>query len=310
MERINETLKKLGNNTSFQERYRKMRNEVLRHPHVRAFIAKEGDNLSKEMIEKSLMTLYEYSQQSENCEGCQSLESCQNMMKGYRPELTVRRGAIGIQYTSCQKKILYDEKRKTESLIKSMYVPKDIVRASFSDYHMDSEGRLDAVDLAIEFVRSYSPEKKPKGLYLHGQFGVGKSFLLGAIANELAKKGVSSMIVYYPELMRELKSSIGDSTLNEKIEMIKRQPVLMIDDIGAEMMSSWTRDEVLGPILQFRMQENLSTFFSSNFDYDRLEHHLAYSQRGEEEKMKARRVLERIKYLTRPVLMSGPNRRR
>jgi primosomal protein DnaI len=138
---------------------------------------------------------------------------------------------------------------------------------------------------------------------------VGKSYLLGAIANELAKKQISSMIVYVPELFRELKSSIGDSTLNEKVEALKNEPILMMDDIGAEAVSSWTRDEILGPVLQFRMLENLPTFFTSNFDFKGLEHHLAYSQRGEEEKLKARRILERIRYLSEPIEVDGPNRR-
>jgi primosomal protein DnaI len=97
--------------------------------------------------------------------------------------------------------------------------------------------------------------------------------------------------------------------LNEKIEALKKEPILMLDDIGAEAMSSWTRDEVLGPILQFRMLEKLPTFFTSNFNLDQLEHHLTYSQRGEEEKMKARRIMERIKYLSEPVMLDGPNRR-
>jgi len=83
----------------------------------------------------------------------------------------------------------------------------------------------------------------------------------------------------------------------------------MLDDIGAEAVSSWTRDEVLGPILQFRMLESLPTFFTSNFDLKGLEHHLTYSQRGEEEKMKARRIMERIRALSEPVLVDGPNRR-
>ncbi len=117
------------------------------------------------------------------------------------------------------------------------------------------------------------------------------------------------MIVYVPELFRELKSSIGDSTLNEKLEAIKKEPVLMLDDIGAESMSSWVRDEILGPILQFRMLDNLPTFFTSNYDFQGLEHHLTYSQRGEEEKLKARRVMERIKYLAEPVSVTGRNRR-
>ena len=35
----------------------------------------------------------------------------------------------------------------------------------------------------------------------------------------------------------------------------------MIDDIGAESMTSWIRDDVLSVILQYRMQEQLVTFF-------------------------------------------------
>ena len=200
-----------------------------------------------------------------------------------------------------------DEKRKNEKLIKSLYVPKDILRASFDD--IDTDERSDAIQKALAFVLNYKEGNPIKGLYFYGQFGVGKSYLLGAIANELAAKRIPSMIVYVPELFRELKSSIGDSTLNEKLEAIKKEPILMLDDIGAESMSSWVRDEILGPILQFRMLDNLPTFFTSNYDFQGLEHHLTYSQRGEEEKLKARRVMERIKYLAEPVRVTGKNRR-
>ena len=103
-----------------------------------------------------------------------------------------------------------------------------------------------------------------KGLFYMESFGVGKSYLLGAIANQFAEKGISSLIVYVPEFLREMKQSLGDQTLNEKLEAVKNANILMLDDIGAEAMSSWTRDEILGSIMQFRMQEQLPTFFSSN----------------------------------------------
>lgn len=311
MERISDTLKRLGNHPNFQKRYEQMTQEILNHPHVRAFLLEHRNEVTKEMVEKNMMVLYEFANQIQNCDGCRSLDECPNLMKGYYPQLSIRKGVIDIHYKPCAKKILDDEKRKNETLIKCLYVPKDIMSASFANFDMTGNhaGRLEAVSLAMEFVENYKPNGKQKGLYIYGKFGVGKSFLLGAVANGLAEKNVSSMIVYFPELLRELKSSISDQTLNEKIENIKRQPVLMFDDIGAETMSSWVRDEVLGPILQFRMQEYLPTFFTSNFNYDELEHHLTYSQRGEVEQMKARRIIERIKFLTRPVFMDGPNRR-
>ncbi len=298
----------MASNESFQKRYEQQRKQVLQNPDVKAFLSQNQEAIDSVMIDKSMSKLYEYINQSKDCNKCESLDGCINFMKGYHPDLVLARNSIDVVYKQCPRKIMADEKKKNEKLIKSLYVPRDILEASFEEFEADT-GRLDAGDQAATFLMNYEAGKKPKGLYLYGKFGVGKSYLLGAIANELAKKQISSMIVYVPELLREMKGSIADSTLNEKIEALKKEPILMLDDIGAEAVSSWTRDEVLGPILQFRMLESLPTFFTSNFDFKGLEHHLTYSQRGEEEKMKARRIMERIRSLSMPVMVEGPNRR-
>ena len=83
----------------------------------------------------------------------------------------------------------------------------------------------------------------------------------------------------------------------EKPDAVKI-PILMIDDIGAESIS-WIRDDVLSVILQYRMQEQLVTFFSSNLDLKALEEHLTVTQRGEQEPLKARRIMERVRYLSK-----------
>ncbi len=308
LERINQTLKRLSSSENFQKRYEQQRQQVLQNQDVGEFLAKHKDVLDQATVERSMSKLYEFTNQSKECNRCESLEGCINFMKGYHPELVLNRNSIDVVYKRCPRKVVADEKKKHQNLIKSLYVPRDILEASFENFEGDL-GRLDAGDKAATFLMNYEAGLKPKGLYLYGKFGVGKSYLLGAIANELAKKQISTMIVYVPELLREIKGSIGDSTFNEKIEMLKKEQILMLDDIGAEAVSSWTRDEVLGPILQFRMLEKLPTFFTSNFDYQGLEHHLTYSQRGEEEKMKARRIMERIRSLSEPVLVDGPNRR-
>ncbi|WP_444508941.1 DnaA ATPase domain-containing protein, partial [Enterobacter mori] len=76
----------------------------------------------------------------------------------------------------------------------------------------DLNARIDAIGAANEFLSTYEPGKKAQGLYLYGKFGVGKTYLLGAIANELARKKISSMLVYFPEFLREIKSSIQDNS--------------------------------------------------------------------------------------------------
>ncbi|WP_108671244.1 primosomal protein DnaI [Peribacillus acanthi] len=311
MEKITKRLSKLTNTSQFNERYESIRNEVLNDPDIAVFLNKHSTSVTKEMVDKSLVKLYEFSTQSKNCEKCPSLEGCVNMMEGYHPELIIQRNRIDLQYDRCPRKMAADDRKRHESFIKSLYVPKDILSASMADFNSTNvtEERLFAVAEAMQFIEDLDQGRKAKGLYIHGSFGVGKSYLLGGIANELADRKIPTMIVYVPDFFREMKASIQDHSLNDKIDTIKKANILMLDDIGAETMSSWARDEVLGPILQFRMLESLPTFFTSNFDFQGLEAHMTTSQRGEVEQVKAKRLMERIRTLAKPVLLKGKNLR-
>ncbi|HDX9587451.1 primosomal protein DnaI [Bacillus multifaciens] len=310
MEPIQNTFAKLMQNENFKNRYEVLKEEVMAHPRVKSFIEEHQGEVTMSMVERSLVKLYEYIGQSVGCEDCSNLESCKNMIQGYEPKLIIQGKMIDIQYDRCVRKVAYDERKKHEKLVQSVYMPSDILQASMESLDLsDLEPRIHAIRAANEFLSEYEVGKKVQALYFYGSFGVGKTYLLGAIANELALRKISSMIVYLPEFLREIKSSLQNNTISEKIDAVKRVPVLMLDDIGAEAMSSFVRDDVLGAILQFRMLENLPTFFTSNFDFKQLEHHLTYTQRGEEEEMKAARIMERIKYLAKPIPIGGKNRR-
>ena len=82
----------------------------------------------------------------------------------------------------------------------------------------------------------------------------------------------------------------------------------MLDDIGAEEITPWVRDEVLGPLLHYRMVHKLPTFFSSNFNFEELEFHLSKTRQGAEI-TKASRIMERIKTITEDYELEGKNYR-
>lgn len=310
MEPIRETLKRVVNAPAFAERYNDMRKEVLENPGVQKFLEEHASEVDKSVVDRGMHKLYEYIDQSHDCNKCPSLEGCINHLKGFEPNLVLERNTIGIDYTACKSKTAHDNKRRASSLIHSMYMPKEVMQATLAGFEPDDSrmAAFRAVDAFLE--EATGPDNLPeKGLYFYGKFGVGKSYLLSAVANELAEMNVKSVLVFVPEFMREMKQAIGDQTLQEKVDYVKKADVLMLDDIGAEAMSSWTRDEVLGTILHYRMAEKLPTFMTSNFSYSELQHHLTYSQRGEKEDLKAARVMERIRALTAPVKLDGRNRR-
>ncbi|UKJ47706.1 primosomal protein DnaI [Lysinibacillus sp. ACHW1.5] len=296
---------------SFQERYEAMRREILEHPHVLEFLAQHADELNYDNVERNLPKLHEFISQSTECCGCDNTEHCTNYLKGFIPTLRVVRNSIEMDYVRCEQKIREEERRDVANMIASMHMPKDVLQATIHDLSIDDESRVAIAQKAAQFIKitKETGQLPAKGFYLYGKFGVGKSFVLGALANELASIKIRSVVVFVPEFLREMKNAIGDNTLNEKIDYIKKAPVLMLDDLGAETMTAWTRDEILGTIFHYRMAEQLPTFITSNFNYEELEHHLAQSQKGDIEVVKAGRIMERIKALTVPIEMRGKNRR-
>ncbi|MGE7940555.1 primosomal protein DnaI [Lysinibacillus xylanilyticus] len=308
---MNGPLKRAINVPSFQERYEAMRREILENPRVQEFLTEHANELGYATIERNLPKLHEFISQSTTCCGCDNTESCTNYLKGFLPTLRVLRSTIEIDYVRCEQKIREEERRDVANMIASMHMPKDVLQATIQDLLIDDESRVMIAQKAAQFVKTTLETGKlpAKGYYLYGKFGVGKSFVLGALANELASIKIRSVVVFVPEFLREMKNAIGDNTLNEKIDYVKKAPVLMLDDLGAETMTAWTRDEILGTIFHYRMAEQLPTFITSNFNYDELEHHLAQTQKGDIEVVKAGRIMERVKALTEPIEMRGKNRR-
>lgn len=282
--------------------------ELLRNPKIQTFLNHHSSQLSDDIIHRSMSRLNEYAEQSHNCT-CNSISECTNLIKGFQPTLVLENGVISVHYKPCEKEVVAEYNRKIQSHVQSLHIPKEIRNASFAHLEKKEDGRNQSILKAAAFCGNYSENNFTKGLYLHGSFGVGKTYLLGAIANELATKGIPSCIVHWADFLRELKGSFEDNTTNKKVESLKTVPVLMIDDIGSESVTGWVRDDVLGSILQYRMHENLSTFFTSNFNLNELENHFAHSQNGSTDSVKAKRIMERIKYLTEAVNVSGKNRR-
>ncbi len=64
----------------------------------------------------------------------------------------------------------------------------------------------------------------------------------------IAKRNVEMLMVYVPEFLGEIKAAIKTGEVEEKLSALKEVPVLILDDIGAESLSSWIRDDVLGAI--------------------------------------------------------------
>lgn len=281
----------------------------LQHP---SFLQwwREHPEWKAEQLLPFMPKIKEYVKEHENCQQCLGLRACNNLMHGHYAELDSYNRIVEVAYKPCKYLIKEQEAKKRHTLVRSHQIPRDIIEASIWEVDdIQDKGREEAFEAVLDFAKHAEPGKSSMGLFLYGPLGVGKSYLLGAACNALAERNIASYMVYTPDFFREMKGAIAEQNLEEKLQVLKEIPVLIFDDIGAENISGWARDEILGAILQYRIMERLPTLYTSNYDYNQLEEHLAYSQKGGIEQLKAKRIMERIRHYTKAYFLEGRNRR-
>lgn len=232
---------------------------------------------------------------SKRCRVCKGLSTCKNTSRGYRTEVFIRNGIPYEKLVICN--YLADEQTKLNknNLIKTMYMPKKVLESDLEDFRLDSPERKAAYRAAVNFITNFQKGSENKGICFYGSFASGKTYLLGAMAKELSKRDISSFLIYFPDLIVDLKGSFSDSARYTRImNMLKTIDVLMIDDLGAENLTTWVRDEILGPIINYRVMEGLPILISTNLPYGQpLLNHLS-NVKNDSDKLKGMRIYQRI----------------
>ena len=307
MQKVNEVLNK-KNDLKYEL---KLSYEKARKDEIFKKIS-DGINLSDDELAKYTSLIEESALEYKNCTSCKGLFMCKNSVTGYCYLPVLTDGKLSFSYVACKYKNKYLKETEYQNKVTTFDVPKEIKEAKIKDIYTDDENRFKVIEWITNYIKNYKKGNATKGLYLHGNFGGGKTDLIAAMFNELAKDKVKSVIIYYPEYLRSLKASYSSSSSDEfknKFNEVKYAKLLLIDDLGAEAVTAWSRDEVLGTILQYRMQENLPTFITSNLNLKQLEDHLSVTTNNKSERVKAGRIIERIKQLTIDMEMISKNNR-
>lgn len=256
---------------------------------------------SEDLLMKYTSRLQDCSIECNNCKSCKGLMECRNKVKGFVLTPIKNNNVINFSYIGCN----YTRKEEYKDNVVLFDVSKEIKNASLANVYTNDVNRVDILKKIKNYYSAFFTDKREKGIYLHGSFGTGKTYIISALLNELAKKNVKSTIVHVPELLRGLKESFS-SDYRDRFWTLKTTPILLLDDIGAEYLTAWGRDEVLEPLLHYRMNENLPTFFTSNLNMEELEKHFIISNTTID-MINARRIIERIKKLSIPVELISKN---
>ncbi len=148
------------------------------------------------------------------------------------------------------------------------YASKPYAEDKKGTYRQSANQSLQAAKLFTELVIA---GEMPKGLYLYGNVGSGKTLLASCIANQLIESRQEVLFVSIPDLLDELKDTFNGRTGNELALMnrVRKAKTLIMDDLGAHMYTDWTAGRIYN-IINYRASHNLSTIITSNLTVDEL----------------------------------------
>lgn len=313
----NELKKQIGQDSNIKLHIKKIRQEFIN----RGLEAEAAQLATIEVLENNATIIEDYLQNNQECDISQ-INECLQKQPGFEQTINYENGRFYLGVRHCAH---WDKEHQFEKL-KSQFWYCDYDLNTFSqttnEYWSELEKDKDVFDqkeiddrkifLKKAFIKIRNRDNK--GFYLYGEPGVGKTILLQVIANTVANNGEQTVgFVNFAKFVETQKKALNEKNnqrSRETLQKLKQVDILFLDDLGAENVSAWSRDDLLLSLLNTRMEQQKLTFFSSNFSMKQLkENYLLKKEQYPIEKIKQKRFLERIRVLAEEYYLAGNSHR-
>ena len=174
-------------------------------------------------------------------------EPCECLKKAYQRKLRDRIGLAG------------DRKETFETFDLSVFPDEKIPGQAFTQREIMKMYRMTCEKWANEY-----PDSQYRDLVLTGGTGLGKTFLLRAMAERLIERDKNVLIISAYRMLEMLRKSFFEN--DGSAEELLDADILMIDDLGSEPMMQNVTVEQLFNLLNERQNRGLSTVISTNLD--------------------------------------------
>lgn len=134
----------------------------------------------------------------------------------------------------------------------------------------EKSNRKQLIDELSRISKNIESTPSQKGLYIHGERGSGKTFILKYFTYVLASKGKKVAFINMLKLANFLSENKSIHIKQDFYETLLNVEILVIDDIGGEYITYELRDDFLFRLLFDRSEKGKLTFFSSAYNLNSL----------------------------------------
>lgn len=201
----------------------------------------------------------------------------------------------------CEREIAYWHRWQAARLIDASGLGERFKKCTFQTFIENEKTRLAKQQCKLfcaQIEKDFPHIRGTKGLLLAGGCGGGKTHLAAAVIHELAEHSILCQFVVVPELFARIRARFNDwqEEKEDPLENIKKAPILVLDDLGAEKMTEWVREQLF-LIVNYRYNASLPTLITTNIKGADLSRNLGS------------RTISRLVEMTLPVFVDAPDHR-
>lgn len=183
-------------------------------------------------------------------------------------------GYIGSTMCRCLAELCLEEQKKELTLLSGSDASFDKFRLEYYEDKVDPNLGVNirtvmakTLDICVRYARNF--ETNPGNLLFSGDTGLGKTFLSACIAKEVATQGYSVAYESAVHLLTNMERAKfeNDEDARAKVERYTDCDLLIIDDLGTEIMGQFTLT-ALYTLINDRILHGKATIISTNLTTD------------------------------------------
>ncbi len=244
---------------------KKMEEEVFSNLKAVKYLHSIG--LNDDLIRKHIDKIYDFAVDMNNCKGCKGLSYCNKDPKHLVSSVIFKDGVVDRNIIPCKKYLEFTNFKKRFVMFD---FPEEWLENKITEdvRNNRSKAKLEVLSLYSKAIKGESN----RWVFMKGDIASGKSFYAGTLCVDAARNGSFNKIVFIniPNKFKELSDLAfsKNPNFNNEIEKIQNSDLLVLDDFGNEFKSDFVRDNILFPILSYRVRNKLFTIITSNYSID------------------------------------------
>jgi DNA replication protein DnaC len=164
------------------------------------------------------------------------------------------------------------EARRKAALLEKLFnganIPFQYADWTFASFPPKNEEKQQACRFVQNWIHDMLSGAKgeKRGLYLHGDLGVGKTSLAVSALKEVLHAGQPGLFVSTRQMLKRIRDCYAKDAAFSEDEILRaltETPYVVIDDLGAEKPTEYVVDQ-LHTIIEQRLNSGFSTIITSN----------------------------------------------